>query len=51
MRVLYNAITMFGIPDTMEFVVIGTVLLLGVIADELIRRAANRRKGPTPGAA
>ncbi|MCU0982641.1 MAG: hypothetical protein MUF25_26070, partial [Pirellulaceae bacterium] len=39
MRVLYNAITMLGIPDKLEFAMIGAVLLLGVIVDELLRRA------------
>ncbi len=43
MRVLYNAITMLGIPDKLEFAIIGSVLLAGVIADELMRRAAERR--------
>jgi len=43
MRVLYNAITMLGIPDKLEFAIIGAVLLAGVIADELMRRAAERR--------
>lgn len=43
MRVLYNAITMLGIPDKLEFAIIGAVLLAGVMADELLRRAAQRR--------
>jgi ribose transport system permease protein len=43
MRVLYNAITMLGIPDKLEFAMIGAVLLVGVIVDELLRRAAERR--------
>lgn len=42
MRVLYNAITMLGIPDQLEFAMIGAVLLLGVIVDELLRRAGQR---------
>jgi ribose transport system permease protein len=42
MRVLYNAITMLGIPDKLEFAMIGAVLLLGVIVDELLRRAGQR---------
>jgi ribose transport system permease protein len=40
--VLYNAITMLGIPDKLEFAMIGAVLLLGVIVDELLRRAGQR---------
>lgn len=44
MRVLYNAITMLGIPDKLEFAIIGAVLLAGVMADELLRRAAQQRE-------
>lgn len=44
MRVLYNAINLLGIPTQLEFAIIGVVILLGVIADELVKRlAANRR--------
>ncbi|HLF93913.1 MAG TPA: ABC transporter permease [Planctomycetota bacterium] len=44
MRVLNNAINLLGIPNTWEFVIIGLVLLGGVIADELVRRWAARRR-------
>jgi len=44
MRVLYNAINVLGIPTQLEFAIIGTVILAGVIADELIRRVAARRR-------
>jgi ribose transport system permease protein len=47
MRVLYNAITMLGIPDKLEFAIIGAVLLAGVMADELLRRAAQQRERRT----
>lgn len=43
MRVLYNAINVLGIPTQLEFAIIGTVILAGVIADELIRRMADKR--------
>lgn len=43
MRVLYNAINILGIPTQLEFAIIGTVILGGVVADELIRRLAARR--------
>lgn len=43
MQVLYNAIMMLGIPDKLEFAIIGAVLLAGVIADELLRRATEQR--------
>lgn len=42
MRVLYNSITLLGIPDHLEFAIIGIVLLLGVTADEVIRRVVRR---------
>ena len=43
MRLLYNAINISGIPTQLEFAIIGAVILAGVIADELIRRVADRR--------
>ncbi|MCE2449951.1 MAG: ABC transporter permease [Candidatus Latescibacteria bacterium] len=44
MRLLYNAINISGIPTQLEFAIIGAVILAGVIADELIRRVAGRRR-------
>jgi ribose transport system permease protein len=44
MRLLYNAINVSGIPTQLEFAIIGAVILAGVIADELIRRVAARRR-------
>ena len=44
LRVLYNAINILGIPTHMEFAVIGAVILAGVIADELVKRYAARRR-------
>ena len=44
MRLLYNAINVSGIPTQLEFAIIGAVILAGVIADELIRRVASRRR-------
>ena len=44
MRLLYNAINISGIPTQLEFAIIGAVILAGVIADELIRRMAGRRR-------
>jgi ribose transport system permease protein len=46
MQVLRNSIRLIeGIPQQIEFAVIGAVILLGVIADELVKRAARRRAG------
>lgn len=42
-RVLYNAINILGIATQLEFAVIGLVILIGVAADELIRRFARHR--------
>lgn len=48
MRVLNNAINLIdGIDTSLEFAIIGTVILLGVIADELVRKFAAR-KSPGP---
>ena len=44
MRVLYNAINILGIPTQLEFAIIGAVILLGVIADELVKRFGEKRK-------
>jgi ribose/xylose/arabinose/galactoside ABC-type transport system permease subunit len=44
MRVLYNAINILGIPTHLEFAIIGSVILAGVIADELVKRFAAQRR-------
>lgn len=44
MRVLYNSITLLGIPNQLEFVIIGGVILAGALADEVFRRAAAYRQ-------
>jgi ribose transport system permease protein len=41
--VLRTAIILLGLSSQLEFAVIGTVLLVGVAADELIRRFHARR--------
>ena len=43
-RVLYNAINMLGIATQLEFAIIGAVILLGVTADEVIKRYAARHR-------
>jgi ribose transport system permease protein len=44
MQVLRNAITLIDwIPDNVEFAVIGGVILVGAIADELVQKAIARR--------
>lgn len=45
MRVLNNAINLIdGIDTSLEFAIIGLVILLGAIADEVVHRIAARRK-------
>ena len=44
MRLLMNSIIMLGISDQLEQAVIGAVILVGVIVDELVKRYAARRR-------
>jgi ribose transport system permease protein len=43
-RVLYNAINILGIATTLEFGVVGLVILIGVGADEVIKSLTARRR-------
>lgn len=43
LRLLYNAINILGIPTQLEFAIIGAVILVGVIADEVVRRITTIR--------
>lgn len=44
MRVLYNSINLLDIPTQLEFAIIGIVILLGVIADEVVKRIVAKRR-------
>jgi ribose/xylose/arabinose/galactoside ABC-type transport system permease subunit len=44
MRVLYNSINILKIPNQLEFAIIGTVILVGVLADETLKRINTRKK-------
>ena len=44
MQVLNNLIVLLSIPAQLEGVIIGFVILLGVLSDELIRQVAARRR-------
>jgi len=45
MQVLQNGITLIdAIPNNVEFAVIGTVILIGVVIDESVRRVIARRR-------
>jgi ribose transport system permease protein len=44
MTVLRNSINMLSIPTQLEFAIIGAVILIGVVADELVKRYAAKRR-------
>lgn len=44
MQTLYNLIVLVKISDKLEFAIIGAVILIGVIADELVKRVAAKRR-------
>ena len=44
MQVLYTSIIMLDIPTQYEFAIIGAVILIGVVADELVKRYAAKRR-------
>ena len=44
MRVLYNSINILKIPNQLEFAIIGTVILVGVLADETIKRMNTHKQ-------
>ncbi len=47
LRLLYNAINILGIPTQLEFAIIGAVILVGVIADEIVKRLSAARHSKT----
>jgi ribose/xylose/arabinose/galactoside ABC-type transport system permease subunit len=44
MRVLYNSINNHKIPNQLELAIIGTVILVGVLADETLKRINTRKQ-------
>jgi ribose transport system permease protein len=44
MQVLNNVITLLKIPQSLEYTIIGAVILIGVLGDEIVRRAAAKRR-------
>ena len=44
MQVLNNLILLLKIPGTLEFAIIGSVILIGVLVDEMFRRVATERR-------
>ena len=45
LQVLQNLVNLLGIPSSLNFAVMGTVILIGVIADQQLTRLRNRRVG------
>jgi ribose transport system permease protein len=43
LQVLQNLVNLLGIPSSLNFAVMGTVILIGVIADELVRRRSAKK--------
>jgi len=44
MRVLYNSITLLKIPTTLEFAIIGVVIMIGVLADEAVKKLNHKKR-------
>jgi ribose transport system permease protein len=42
LRLLYNASNLLGIPTQLEFTIIGGVILVGAIVDEVAKRVVHR---------
>ena len=49
MQILYNLIILMKISGTLEFAIIGAVILFGVVADEMVKRVAAGRRARSPG--
>jgi ribose transport system permease protein len=48
LQVLQNLVNLLGIPSSLNFAVMGTVILLGVIADQVLQRRAARVRVAKP---
>ena len=42
LQILQNLVNLLGIPSSLNFAVMGAVVLLGVMADQLLQRRAAR---------
>jgi len=45
LQILQNLVNLLGIPSSLNFAVMGTVILIGVIADQQLTRLRNRKAG------
>src|SRR5262249_55613956 len=44
LQVLRNLVNLLGIPSSLDFAVMGAVILLGVMADQVLTERRNRRQ-------
>ncbi len=44
MQVLRNSVTLLGVPTQLEFAIIGGVILVGVVTDEVLKRFARKQR-------
>jgi len=44
LQVLRNLVNLLGIPSSLDFAVMGAVILLGVMADQIFTERRNRRQ-------
>ena len=44
LQVLQNLVNLLGIPSSLNFAVMGAVILIGVLADQQLTRLRNRRR-------
>ena len=44
LQVLQNLVNLLGIPSSLNFAVLGTVILIGVLADQQLTRLRDRRR-------
>ena len=51
LQVLQNLVNLLGIPSSLNFAVMGSVILIGVIADQQFMRYRIRRAGERHGSA
>jgi ribose transport system permease protein len=44
LQVLRNLVNLLGIPSSLDFAVMGAVILIGVMADQILTERRNRRQ-------
>jgi ribose/xylose/arabinose/galactoside ABC-type transport system permease subunit len=44
LQVLRNLVNLLGIPSSLDFAVMGAVILIGVMADQIFTERRNRRQ-------